>query len=306
MEVHFLGTSGSIPTKNRNLISIAIKRKGKIFLFDPGENTQRQMIKNKLSIFKIDSIFVTHLHGDHIMGIPGLIMSSSLLNREEDLFIYGPPGIARFIYAIIESVIVDLGFRVLIKEFDEPSIVFEDDELAVSCGLAEHRCFGLHYVFSEKDRAGKFHRRNAEQLGIPMGPLWKKLQEGEDIILENGEKVFSHQVVGPPRPGRKIVIALDTRPTDDIKKSAENADLLIFDSTYDNSLKDKALENKHSTAREAAIIAKDANAKRLALTHFSSRYSDLKSMRDEVSNIYPEAVFPDDLTVIKIPFEEEC
>ncbi|TFF86402.1 MAG: ribonuclease Z [Promethearchaeota archaeon] len=305
MEVHFLGTSGSIPTKERNLISIAIKRRGKIYLFDPGENTQRQMIKNKLSIFKISSIFITHLHGDHIMGIPGLIMSSSLLNREEDLFIYGPPGTARFITGVIESVIVDLGFRVLIKEFNEPCTVLEDDELKISCGLAEHRCFGLYYVFSEKDRPGKFHRKNAEQLGIPMGPLWKQLQEGEDIILENGEKVFSHQVVGPPRPGRKIVIALDTRPIDDIKKSAENADLLIFDSTYDSSLKDKALENKHSTAREAAILAKDAKVKSLALTHFSSRYSDLSSMKDEVSNIYPEAIFPDDLTVITIPFEEE-
>ena len=305
MEVHFLGTSGSIPTKERNLISIAIKRKGKIFLFDPGENTQRQMIKNKLSIFKICSIFITHLHGDHIMGIPGLIMSSSLLNREEDLFIYGPPGTARFINAIIESVIVDLGFRVLIKEFNTPSIVLEDEELKISCGLVEHRCFGLYYVFSEKDRPGKFNRKNAEQLGIPMGPLWKQLQEGEDVILENGEKILSHQIVGPPRSGRKIVIALDTRPIEDIKKSAENADLLIFDSTYDSSLKDKAIENKHSTAREAATLAKDANAKRLALTHFSSRYSDLSSMKDEVSNIYPEAIFPDDLTVIKVPFEEE-
>ncbi|MBD3227991.1 MAG: ribonuclease Z [Candidatus Lokiarchaeota archaeon] len=302
MQVHFLGTSGSIPTRNRNLVSVAIKRKGKIFLFDPGEGTQQQMIRNKLSVVKTHSIYVSHLHGDHIMGIPGIIMSAAMLNREKELLIFGPPGTLKFIQSFLNSVIVNPSFKILVKEVAGEEVIFKHEEFQISSGLAEHTCFCLYYIFEEKPRPGKFNKAKAEQLKIPIGPLWKKLQLGEDIVINDGRKIKSNQIIGPPRLGRKIIIALDTRPTDDIRNSAQDADLLIFDGTFDSSLKEKAVETKHSTVREAAQLANEANVKRLALTHYSSRYKDLSILKKDIENIRPNAIFPDDLTKIKIPY----
>ncbi|MHA1695452.1 MAG: ribonuclease Z [Candidatus Helarchaeota archaeon] len=302
MEIYFLGTSGTIPTKNRNLTSIAIKRKGKIYLFDPGENSQQQFFKVKLSLLKIHSIYITHLHGDHIMGIPGILMSSDLLNRKDDLFIFGPPGTANFIDCILNSIILNINFNVIVKEINRPAIIFEDKEFFILTGLAEHGCFCLYYIFKEKPRKGKFNRDKALELNIPIGPLWKKLQEGEDITLNDGRKIFSNQVVGEPRPGRKIVIALDTRPTKDILNSAKDADLLIMDGTFSYKLLDKALETKHSTVKESAELAKQAGVRKLVLVHFSSRYTDISELMEETQDIFPDTIFPDDLTKIEVKY----
>ncbi|MHA1271746.1 MAG: ribonuclease Z [Candidatus Helarchaeota archaeon] len=303
MKVYFLGTSGTVPTKTRNLIGIAIKRKGKIYLFDPGENSQRQMIFLKLSFLKIHSIFITHLHGDHLMGIPGILMSCNLMNRKDDLYIFGPSGTANFIKSIFDSIIFNIGFNIIITEIDKKGPISNNDEFTVSAGFADHGCVCLFYIFEEKPRLGKFNREKALELKIPMGPLWKKLQFGEDIQLDDGRIIHSNQIVGQPRPGRKIVIALDTRPTQEILESSKNADLLIMDGTFSYSLLDKAIETKHSTVKESALLAKKANVRKLALTHFSSRYKDLTELFEEIKDIFPDALFPEDLTEIEIKYQ---
>jgi len=183
IEVYFLGTAGTVPTKNRNLISVCIKRKSHIFLFDVGENTQKQMLISKISVVKLHSIFITHLHGDHLMGLPGILMSANLMNREKELLIYGPPGIRKFVNSIQDSIILNLNYDVKVIEIENEGIILETDEYTIYAGLAEHNCFCLFYVLQEKPRPGKFNRQKAIELGIPMGPLWKKLQNGEDIIL---------------------------------------------------------------------------------------------------------------------------
>jgi len=304
MNVFFLGTSGSIPTNERNLISIAIKREGKIYLFDPGENTQQKMIQMKLSVLKVNSIFITHLHGDHIMGIPGLIMTSNLLNRNTDLTIFGPPGTKNFIDCFITSVIINPNFNIIVNEITSDGLVYEDEEFQIFSGFGEHGCFSLFYSFNEKPRKGKFNREKAIELNIPMGPTWKALHEGKDIILPDGRKIYSGQVVGSPRPGHKIVIALDTRPNEAILAASRNADLLIFDGTFDDSLKEKAIETGHSTAKEGALLAKEASVKQLVLIHFSSRYSDLTALKDDVKDIFPDTMFPDDLTKIELVYNK--
>ncbi|MHA1230409.1 MAG: ribonuclease Z [Candidatus Helarchaeota archaeon] len=305
MKVYFLGTAGTVPTKNRNLIGIAIKREGKIFLFDPGENSQKQMIRLKLSFLKVHSIFITHLHGDHIMGIPGILMSSDLLNRTNDLLIFGPPGTKKFITSILDSIILNIGFDIIIKEVNTKGIIYEDKEFFIKAGLAEHNCFCLYYIFEEKPRRGKFDRQKAVDLGVPIGPLWKKLQNGEDITLKDGRTIRSRDVVGPPRPGRKIVIALDTRPTQDILEASKDADLLIMDGSFSHSLIDKALETKHSTVKESAQLAKNAGVRKLALTHFSSRYTDVSELRDEIKDIFPDAILTEDLMEIQIKYRDK-
>jgi len=297
LKVIILGTSGGIPTVERNLSAIAIKISREIILFDCAEGTQRQMQKAKLSVGKINKIFITHLHGDHIMGIPGILQTLSLQNRETPLHIFGPEGTAAFIKAIKTTVEFTLTFDVYIKEIAE-GIIFEAADYFIGCIKTEHTNNSFAFAFIEKDRPGKFHPEKARTLQIPIGPLWKKLQYWEAITLPDGRTIEPSEVVDPPRPGRKIVYSGDTAPCDSVIQISKGATLLIHESTYSDDLEEKALETNHSTATQAAKVAKEAGVEKLVLTHISSRYLNSNELQEQAQKIFQNTKVAEDLTEI--------
>ncbi|MEM3607941.1 MAG: ribonuclease Z [Candidatus Bathyarchaeia archaeon] len=270
LEVIFLGTGGSMPTRGRGLPSIAVRREGEIILFDCGEGTQRQAATASLSTLKISRIFITHLHGDHVLGLPGLIQSMALLGRTALLEVYGPIGLASFLEAVRFTVPCSIGFPISIYEVSEGA-VYEDRNYRVEAAWMDHTIPCLGYSLTENPRPGKFRPEAAERLGVPKGPLWKRLQMGESVEVA-GRTIHPSEVVGPPRPGVKLSYSGDTRPHPNLKKIAYKSDLLIHDSTFDDSRRDKAAEYGHSTARQAAQMAMEVKASRLALTHISPIY----------------------------------
>jgi ribonuclease Z len=299
--VIFLGTAGSVPTPKRSLPAILVKRKNEYMLFDCGEGVQRQMLKGKLGFHKKMKIFITHMHGDHVLGLPGLLQSMSLFNRKKKLQIYGPPGIKLFLEGIRESVRFALTFQVEIYEIEKTNIVCEEDEYVVKSIWTNHVIPNLAYALVEKPRYGKFYPEKAKALGIPEGNLWSKLQRGHIIKLKDGRKINPQEVVGPPRQGRKIVYTGDTRGFKDIVKFAANADLLIYDSTLDDTLYEKAEEDGHSTPSQSALNAKKAKVKKLILTHISARYKDTTILLEQAVKIFKNTRIAKDFTTIEIP-----
>jgi ribonuclease Z len=304
LHVTFLGTAGSIPTPKRSLPAILIQRKGEQIMFDCGEGTQRQMTKAKAGFHKKMKIFITHMHGDHVLGLPGLMQTMALLDRERKLEIYGPPGIRRFIEGIRETVQFALNFPVEVYEIERTGIVCQEDEYAVKAIRANHVTPSLAYALVEKPRPGKFYPEKAKALGIPEGPLWSKLQHGYKVKLPDGRIVKPEQVTGPPRHGRKIVYTGDTRPFKGLVKFAANADLLIHDATLDDELAERAKEDGHSTPSQAAENAKKAKAKRLILTHVSSRYDDANILLEQAQKIFRNTQVAEDFMKIEIPLLE--
>lgn len=298
MQIIFLGTAGTIPTRFRNLPAVILRRNGRIFLFDTGEGTQIQFIKASLSMHKISDIFISHLHGDHIGGLPGILQSLSLSKREKLLRIFGPEGMKTYINAIYDTMNFELTFPVEIIEVNSGTILDERD-FYVKCVPAEHKIETIAYGFFEKGRPGKFYAEKAEKLGIPKY-LWKKLQAREDVIANN-KIVKPEDVLGPERPGRKIVYAVDTRPCESVLNLSKNADLLIHDGMFANVLQDKAIEGGHSTVLEAAELAKRAGVKRLILTHVSSRYPNTDELLNEAKEIFPNVEIAQDLLTIDLP-----
>jgi ribonuclease Z len=301
LQVVFLGTAGSVPTTKRSLPAVLIKRRGEQILFDCGEGVQKQMIMAGVGFHKKMNIFVTHMHGDHVLGLPGLVQTMALLDREEKLEVYGPPGIKKFMESIRETVQFGLTFPVEIYEVEEAGTVFEEEEYTVQAVWANHVIPSLVYAFVEKPRPGKFYPEKAKALGVPEGPLWGQLQHGKEIKLQNGKIVKPEQVMGPPRPGRKIVYTGDTRPFDGLVEFAANADLLIHDATLDDKLAEKADEDGHSTPSQAAKIAKRAKAKNLVLTHISARYEDTSMLLKQARKIFKNTLVAEDLLRIEIP-----
>jgi len=229
--VTFLGTAGSIPTPQRGLPAISIRRKNELLLFDCGEGIQRQMIQAAVGLHRKTKVFITHMHGDHILGLPGLLQTMSLLDREKKLEVYGPAGITAFVEAIKQTVHFTLTFPTEVSEVKEADVVCSEKEYEVHATWADHVAPSLAYALIEKPRPGRFHPKKAASLGVPEGPSWSKLQRGSAIELPNGRVVKPEEVLGPPRPGRKIVYTGDTRPSKNIVKLSENADLLIHDAT---------------------------------------------------------------------------
>ncbi len=301
LQVIFLGTAASIPTVERALPSVVVKRKNELFMFDCGEGVQRQMIKARLGFHKKMKVFVTHMHGDHVLGLPGLLQSMSLLDRTRKLEIYGPVGIKEFIKAIQRTVQFVLTYQVEICEIENEGVVCEENEYYVQVAQTDHVIPSFAYALIEKPRPGKFNPEKADTLGIPEGPLWSKLQHGEKVKLPTGKMVTPEQVVGSPRVGRKIVYSGDTRPVRSLEKLAESADLLIHEATLDDDLTERAEEDGHSTPSQAARTAKKAKAKRLVLTHISSRYKSASLLLEQARKIFPNVDVAEDFTKIEIP-----
>ncbi len=300
MQIIFLGTAGTIPTRTRYLPAMIIKRKGRIFLFDAGEGTQIQFIKASLSMHKISDIFISHLHGDHIGGIPGILQSLSLLKRVKPIRIFGPKKIRAFIEAICTNMNFDLTFPINIIEVNS-GIIYEEADFYIECVAAEHKIDVFAYGFFEKSRPGKFYPDKAEQLGVPRS-LWKKLQDGNEVII-NERIIKPQEVQGARRSGRKIVYAVDTRPSENVLNLCKDTDVLIHDGMFMDDLENKAIEGGHSTASEAAKLAKRANVMQLILTHISSRYSNTDELLNEARKIFPNVEIAHDFMLIDLPLK---
>ena len=298
MKLVFLGTSAAQPTTDRGLTCICLEKEGEILMFDAGEGAQISYLKSGLGWNKKMKIFVTHLHGDHCIGILGLLQTMTLQNRTEPMEIYGPDGIEEFIAANIKVLNFGLSFPVMISTVKEETIVDEKTYTVNACE-AEHSVMSYSYLFQEKDKPGRFFPDKAKEFGVPEGELWHKLQTGQDIKV--GEKIVkSSDVLGEKRPGKKIGISGDTRPTKKLEEFFKDCDYLSFDSTFSHDLQDKAMETHHSTAKEAADLAKNANVSNLILTHFSARYSDESILLEEAKIIHSNVTAAKDLLEIEI------
>jgi len=298
MRLVFLGTSAAQPTPERGLTCICLEKEGEILMFDAGEGAQISYLKSGLGWNKKMKIFVTHLHGDHCIGILGLLQTMTLQNRTEPMEIYGPDGIEEFIAANIKVLNFGLSFPVMITTVREGTVVNEKTYTINSCE-ADHSVTSYSYLFQEKDKPGRFFPDKAKELGVPEGELWHKLQTGQDIQV--GDKIVkSSDVLGEKRPGKKIGISGDTRPTKKLEEFFKDCDYLSFDSTFSHELQDKALETYHSTAKEAADLAKKANVSNLILTHFSARYNDESVLLEEAKTIHSSVIAAKDLLEIEI------
>jgi ribonuclease Z len=298
MKLVFLGTSAAQPTENRGLSCICLERDGEILMFDAGEAAQISYMKSGLGWNKKMKLFVTHLHGDHCIGILGLLQTMSMQHRTETLEIFGPNGIEEFIAANIKVLNFGLSFPVLINIIKEGK-VFENKKYSIYVSKANHSITAFSYLFEEKDKPGIFNLEKAKELGIPEGELWNKLQNGNEIII-NDKIIYPEQVLGEKRAGKKIGISGDTMPTDKLEKFFENCDYLIFDSTFLDKEKQKAQDTCHSTAKQAAILGNNAKVKNLVLTHFSARYKDEVEHLKEASEIHDSVITARDLLEIEI------
>jgi len=304
LRVIFLGTAGSIPTPQRGLPAIAIRRKNELLLFDCGEGVQRQMIQADVGFHRKTKVFITHMHGDHVLGLPGLFQTMSLLDREKKLDVYGPAGIRAFVEAIEQTVQFTLTFPIEVSEIKDAGTVCEEREYKVHTTLADHVTSSLAYSLVEKPRPGKFHPEKAKSLEVPEGPLWSRLQRGSAVKLSDGRTVRPQEVLGPPRPGRKIVYTGDTRPSKSLISLAKDADLLIHDATFDDELWERAREDGHSTPSQAAETAKKARAKWLILTHISARYKDSSLLLEQARKVFPRVGVAEDFMKIDLPLAD--
>lgn len=301
LEIYFLGTSASVPTVTRNLSAVAIKYGGEVILFDCGEGTQRQIIKTKgISFMKIRTIFITHFHGDHYLGLLGLLQTMTMHNRKKELYIYGPKGTVNFLKNYFKSGYVGIGFPVYVKDLQSGErIAMEKYEIRCFI-LTHHDIPTLGYIFEEFPRPGRFDKKKALELGIPEGPLFRKLQSGESIKI--GDRIITPEMVlGPQRPGRKIVYAVDTVPSDIVVESSLNADVLIHDATGSDKIKERIHEYGHTTAKEAAEIAIRANVQCLVLTHISPRYEEEgEKLLEEARSIFPNTLLAEDMLILPV------
>ena len=298
MKLVFLGTSAAQPTERRSLSCICLERDGEILMFDAGESAQISYMKSGLGWNKKMKIFVTHLHGDHCVGILGLLQTMSMQNRTETLEIFGPNGIEEFIAANIKVLNFGLSFPVLINIINEEKII-DDEKFTIHTCKANHSITAFSYLIEEKDKPGRFNVEKAKGLGIPEGELWNKLQNGNEINY-NGTIIKPEQVLGEKRPGKKIGISGDTMPTKNLEKFFGGCDYLVFDSTFLDEEKQRAQDTCHSTAKQAATLGKNAKVKNLILTHFSARYKDEIGHLNEAKEIHDSVVTAKDLLEIEI------
>ena len=298
MKLVFLGTSGAMPTIQRGLSCTCLVKDNEVLMFDAGEGAQISYLKSGLPWNKKMKIFVTHLHGDHCIGILGLLQSMNLQNRTEPLEIFGPEGIDEFIAANIKILNFGLSFPVLITKINEGMLV-DEKNYSIFASDAKHGIPACSFSSDEKDKPGEFFPEKAKALGIPEGKLWHELQIGNSVEID-GKKTVPSQVTGEKRSGRKIGISGDTRPTDKLVEFFKNCDYLSFDSTFADELKKKAVEANHSTAKEAAELAEKANVSTLILTHFSARYNDESVLLKEAKEIHNNTITAKDLLEVNI------
>jgi ribonuclease Z len=299
IKVTFLGTSGSVPQKDKNFASVIISLSGSNILFDAPEGTQRQIMKSDVSLMKVNNIFISHMHADHFLGLFGWIATMTLNQRSEKLIIFSPKGGKQKIEKILKEV-VRPSFPIEYKEL-KTGIVLKEESFSVSAFPLKHEitCYG--FVFKEKDKEAEFDRKKAEALGIPPGPLYAKLVAGKKVTINR--KTFTKKDVmnfDKGRKGRKITIVSDTRPCKETQKNAKDSDLLIHEATFLEEHKQNALDALHSTAKEAAEMAKKAGAKKLALFHFSARINEEEQIFNEAKKEFKEIIVAKEFQIINL------
>jgi len=299
VKVTFLGTGGSVPTKKRNLPSLAVRTDGGLVMFDCGEGTQKQFLIAKLGFNREMRILISHMHADHILGIPGLLHSMSFMGRSRDIEIYGPPGISEFVKCTAETVKFSPIFSVRTAEVHAGTVA-KTQSYIIKAAWADHGVPCLAYSLIENDKPGRFHPAKARELGIPKGPLWKALQMGKPVKVGR-KRIDASKVVGPARKGLKITYAVDTRPCDRIIELASGSDLLVHDGMFSSDVSERAREYGHSTAAEAATVAKRSHSKNLALTHISAIYEDTKQLLAEAKAIFPRTIVAEELRSLELP-----
>jgi ribonuclease Z len=301
LDVVFLGTAGSMPTPQRAPSAILVRRGGERLLFDCAEGTQRQLQRSTVGLVDLREIFLTHYHADHWLGLPGMLKTFSLRDRELPLTIYGPPGL-RELYGAARRIFGRLRYEVELVEL-RPGERLPRDGYSVEPFAVLHGVPALGYALLEENRPGRFDVARSDELGVPPGRERGTLQRGEAVTLADGRVLRPEQVLGAPRPGRKIVLSGDTAPCNAVLAAAEGADLLVHEATFGLDQRERARETLHTTAAEAAAVAQQARVRLLALTHVSSRYFGPELAR-EARTIFPDTVVPRDFDVIEVPFAE--
>jgi len=301
LDLVFLGTAGSMPTAQRAPAALLVRRGGDRLLFDCAEGTQRQLLRSSVGLLELEEVFVTHFHADHILGLPGMFKTFALRGREIPLSVYGPRGLVDLLGSL-KRVVGKLTYEVNLMELDPGDVIERDGYRLATFGVA-HGVPSLGWSLIEATRPGRFDVGEANALGVPDGPERGALQRGEHVTLGDGHAVTPEQVLGPPRPGRKLVITGDTAPTDEIAEAAWGAEVLVTEATFSEEERRRAEETKHQTATQAAQLAQRANVGMLALTHLSNRYFGPEIAR-EAREIFPETVVPRDFDVIEVPFAE--
>ena len=305
----FLGTSAARPTVERNVSSLALTREGETLLFDCGEGTQRQMMRYGVS-FALRDIFFTHFHGDHFLGVIGLVRTLGLQGHEGSLRLWGPKGAKQVLKSAIMLGVERVPFEIEIEEVKPGDVVGEGGRVkregyGIHVFATEHGGGSIGYALVEAERYGRFDPEQARALGIPEGPMWGTMQRGESVTLADGRKLTADSVVGPKRPGRKVVITGDTRPCASVVDAAAGADLLVHEATFGEEEKERAKETFHSTAREAAQVALSAKVRKLVINHLSARYSiSAEELVKEAREVFADTIAAKDGMTVEVAFSD--
>ena len=301
LDVLFLGTSGSMPTARRAPAALLVRRGGERMLFDCAEGTQRQLLRSGVGLIELREIFLTHFHADHFLGLPGMLKTFSLRGREVPLDLYGPPGLKN-LFTVLKRIFGKLTYPVNLNELRTGDVLERGDYNVVTFPVA-HGVSSIGYALLEHPRPGRFDVEGADALGVPPGPERGALQRGDSVTLPDGRTITPDAVLGPARAGRKLVITGDTMPAGSVLEISHAADLLVHEATFGKDEADRARETMHSTAREAAELAREAEVTMLALTHLSNRYFGSELAR-EARAVFAETVVPKDFDIIELRFEE--
>jgi ribonuclease Z len=301
LDLVFFGTSGSVPTATRGPSALLLRRGGERLLFDCGEGTQRQMLRSSVGLIELHEVFVSHFHADHYLGLPGMLKTFALRGRELPLTVYGPPGL-RDLFTALRRIFGKLPYGLDLVELAPGDRLERGDYDLVTFPVA-HTVQSLGFALLEHPRPGRFDVDAADTLGVPSGPERGLLQAGESVTLDDGRVITPDEVLGPPRPGRKVVLSGDTAPSPTVLEAARGAEVLVHEATFLEEERDRARETRHATALEAAELAREAEVALLALTHLSNRYFGPEAAR-EARTIFPETVVPKDFDVIDVPFPE--
>ena len=301
LDVVFLGTSASAPTARRGTASLLVRRGGDRLLFDCGEGTQRQLLRSSIGLVDLEEVFVTHFHADHYLGLPGMLKTFSLRMRDVPLTVYGPPGL-RDLFGALARIVGKVTYPLELVEVRQGDMLKRDGYQICVFGV-DHGVPAVGYALVEDARPGRFDDAKADELGVPFGPERGMLQRGEPVTLAGGRVVRPEELVGEQRPGRTLVYTGDTRPAEAVPMLFHGADLLIHEATFGEDERERALDTGHSTASEAAAVARDAGVSLLALTHVSPRYlpSDLLG---EAQEVFPGTILPRDFDLVELRFRE--
>lgn len=307
MQVTFLGTSSGVPTRSRNVSAVALRlpRRAEVWLFDCGEGTQHQFLRSELRISQLRRIFVTHMHGDHVFGLMGLLASVGLAGNPERIDLYGPKPLRDYLQACAQHSRTHINYPLQIATV-QPGVIYEDAEIVVSCAPLHHRVPAFGYRIQERDRPGRFDVEKARSLGIPPGPIYKQLKDGETVTLEDGRQIDGRQLCGPTERGRSMVYCTDTIFCESAIALAQDADVLIHESTFSDRDREMAEQRLHATATMAAEVAKQAGVRQLILTHFSPRYAPgneqtLDDLLAEAQAIFPQTMLAKDFLSYDVP-----